>query len=237
MKAAKFLLIFVFTIFLLGVNLVSAEMPYMDVTPQEALKLMLETPDLIIIDVSPAYNVMGHLPTAINHPVVDGSLDKAIPILDKDMTYLVYCLVDDSSISGSQKLVDAGFKKVYRLEGNHKAWTDAGYPVSMLMPYVDVTPQEALKLMLETTDLVTIDVSPAYAMGHLPKAVNYPVGDGSLDKAIPMLHVTKTYLVYCHADGPSISGSQKLVDAGVMKVYRLIGNYKAWTDAGYPVEK
>ena len=109
--------------------------------------------------------------------------------------------------------------------------------VSAEMPYVDVTPQEALKLMLETPDLITIDVSPAYAMGHLPKAINYPVGDGSLDKVIPMLHVTKTYLVYCHADGPSISGAKKLVDAGFTKVYRLIGNYKAWTDAEYPVEK
>ncbi|MCK5768626.1 MAG: rhodanese-like domain-containing protein [Candidatus Atribacteria bacterium] len=109
--------------------------------------------------------------------------------------------------------------------------------VSAQTSYMDVTPQEALKLMLGTPDLVTIDVSPAYKAGHLPTAVNYPVGNGSLDKAIPMLQVNKTYLVYCHADGPSISGSQKLVDAGFMKVYRVIGNYKAWTDAGYPVEK
>jgi len=236
MKRGKYLLIFVFAIFVLGASFVSAQSSYMDVTPQEALKLMLETSDLVTIDVSPAYK-MGHLPTAINHPVGDGSLDKAIPMLDKNMTYLVYCHADGPSISGSQKLVDAGVKKVYRLVGNYKAWNDAGYPVSMLMPYEDVTTQEALKLMLETTDLVTIDVSPAYAMGHLPKAVNYPVGNGSLDKAIPMLHVTKTYLVYCHADGPSISGSQKLVDAGFKKVYRVIGNYKAWVDAGYPIEK
>jgi rhodanese-related sulfurtransferase len=236
MKRETYLLIFLFAIFVFGASFVSAQSSYMDVTPQEALKLMLETTDLVTIDVSPLYQ-NGHLPTAINHPVGDGSLDKAIPMLDKNMSYLVYCHADGPSISGSQKLVDAGVMKVYRLIGNYKAWTDAGYPVSMPMPYVDVTPQEALKLMLETTDLVTIDVSPAYAMGHLPKAVNYPVGDGSLDKAIPMLHVAKTYLVYCHADGPSISGSQKLVDAGVMKVYRLIGNYKAWTDVGYPVEK
>lgn len=236
MKKGKYLLIFVFAIFVLGVSFVSAQSSYMDVTPQEALRLMLETSDLVTIDVSPAYK-MGHLPTAINHPVGDGSLDKAIPMLDKNMTYLVYCHADGPSISGSQKLVDAGVKKVYRLVGNYKAWNDAGYPISMLMPYEDVTTQEALKLMLETTDLVTIDVSPAYAMGHLPKAVNYPVGDGSLDKAIPMLHVTKTYLVYCHADGPSILGSQKLVDAGFMKVYRLVGNYKAWVDAEYPIEK
>jgi len=236
MKITRYLLMLVFAIFVLGASIVSAQTSYMDVTPQEALKLMLETPDLVTIDVSPAYKA-GHLPTAVNYPVGNGSLDEAIPMLNKDMTYLVYCHADGPSISGSQKLVDAGFTKVYRVIGNYKAWTDAGYPISTLKPYMDVTPQEALKLMLETPDLVTIDVSPAYAMGHLPKAVNYPVGSGALDKAIPMLQGTKTYLVYCHADGPSISGSQKLVDAGFTKVYRVIGNYKAWTDAGYPVEK
>jgi len=109
--------------------------------------------------------------------------------------------------------------------------------VSAQTSYMDVTPQEALKLMLETPDLLTIDVSPVYKAGHLPTAVNYPVGNGSLDEAIPMLNKNMTYLVYCHADGPSISGSQKMVDAGFMKVYRVIGNYKAWTDVGYPVEK
>ena len=46
-----------------------------------------------------------------------------------------------------------------------------------------------------------------------------------------------TYLVYCHVDSVAIQGAQKLVDAGFMKVYRLAGNYKAWVDAGYPIEK
>ena len=128
MKRGKYLLIFVFAIFVLGASFVSAQSSYMDVTPQEALKLMLETSDLVTIDVSPLYQ-NGHLPTAINYPVGDGSLDKAIPMLDKNMTYLVYCHADGPSISGSQKLVDAGVKKVYRLVGNYKAWNDAGFPI------------------------------------------------------------------------------------------------------------
>jgi rhodanese-related sulfurtransferase len=43
--------------------------------------------------------------------------------------YLVYCHVDSVAIQGAQKLVDAGFIHVYRLEGNYAAWVDAGYPV------------------------------------------------------------------------------------------------------------
>ncbi len=103
--------------------------------------------------------------------------------------------------------------------------------------YVDVTAAEAKELIEKTPGIVIIDVSPAYAKGHLPGAVNYYLGDGSLDKAIPTLDKGKTYLVYCHVDRVAIQGAKKLVAAGFKKVYRLKGNYKAWVDAGYPIEK
>ncbi|MFC2050397.1 rhodanese-like domain-containing protein [Chloroflexota bacterium] len=103
--------------------------------------------------------------------------------------------------------------------------------------YMDVTPAEAKDLIDNNPDLIVIDVSPHYAEGHLPGAVHYYLGDGSLDEAIPMLDKDKTYLVYCHVDSVAIQGAQKLVDAGFKNVYRLEGNYRAWVDAGYPIEK
>ncbi|MFH1650858.1 MAG: rhodanese-like domain-containing protein [Chloroflexota bacterium] len=103
--------------------------------------------------------------------------------------------------------------------------------------YTDVTPDEAKALIDSNSDLIIIDVSPHYAYGHLPGAVHYYLGDGSLDKAIPTLDKTKTYLVYCHVDSVAQQGAQKLVDAGFPNVYRLEGNYSGWVAAGYPVEK
>ena len=103
--------------------------------------------------------------------------------------------------------------------------------------YIDVTPAEANQLIDDNPNLIIIDVSPAYSQGHLPGAVNYYLGDGSLDAAIPMLDKDAAYLVYCHVDGVAIQGAQKLVDAGFENVYRLEGNYSAWVDAGYPIEK
>ena len=103
--------------------------------------------------------------------------------------------------------------------------------------YIDVSPAEAKKLIDENPDLIIIDVSPSYDQGHLPGAVHHYLGDGSLDEAIPALDKSKTYLVYCHVDSVAIQGAQKLVDAGFRNVYRLEGNYSAWVDAGYPVEK
>lgn len=103
--------------------------------------------------------------------------------------------------------------------------------------YVDVTPAEAKELIDITPGLVIIDVSPNYDQGHLPGAVNYYLGDGSLDEAISMLDKNGTYLVYCHVDSVAIQGAQKLIDSGFTNVYRLEGNYSGWVDAGYPVEK
>ena len=103
--------------------------------------------------------------------------------------------------------------------------------------YIDVSAAEAKALIDENSDLVIIDVSPNYDQGHLPEAVNYYLGDGSLDAAIPTLDKDATYLVYCHVDSVAIQGAQKLIDAGFMNVYRLEGNYRAWVDAGYPIEK
>lgn len=103
--------------------------------------------------------------------------------------------------------------------------------------YIDATPAEAKELIDNMPDLIIIDVSPNYANGHLPGAINYYVGDGSLDKAIPTLDKEATYLVYCHVDSAAILGAQKLIDAGFENVFRLEGNYAAWVDAGYPIEK
>ena len=57
--------------------------------------------------------------------------------------------------------------------------------------YTDVSPQEAKGLIDRNPDLVIIDVSPFYAQGHIPGAVNYYVGDGSLDDAILTLDKNK----------------------------------------------
>ena len=114
------------------------ETGYMDVTAAEAKELIENNPDLIILDVSPKYDD-GHLPGAINYYIGDGSLDDIIPTLDKEAKYLVYCHTDAASIPGAQKLVDAGFTDVYRLEGNYAAWVDAGYEIE-----TDGTEEEAM---------------------------------------------------------------------------------------------
>jgi rhodanese-related sulfurtransferase len=114
---------------------------------------------------------------------------------------------------------------------------EVGEILGQVIGYMDVSPEEALSLIETNPDLVVIDVSPHYDDGHLPGALHYYLGDGSLDVAIPTLDMQKDYLVYCHVDSVSIAGAQKLIDAGFETVYRLMGNYGAWVDAGYTVEQ
>lgn len=102
--------------------------------------------------------------------------------------------------------------------------------------YKEVTPPQAKKLIDAMPELVIIDVSPDYANGHIPRAINFPLGDGSLDSALAKLDKSSTYLVYCHTDQASIAGTEKLVQAGFTNVYRLSGNYSGWVEAGYAVE-
>lgn len=104
-----------------------------------------------------------------------------------------------------------------------------------IIDYIDLSPAES-KNLIETEDVIIIDVSPNYADGHLPGSVNYYIGDGSLDAAITKIDKNAIYLVYCHVDSASILGAQTLIDNGFINVYRLEGNYAAWVAAGYDVE-
>ncbi|WP_340114075.1 rhodanese-like domain-containing protein [Maribellus mangrovi] len=182
-----------------------------------------------IFDVSPYY-AQGHLPFATNAGSVEG-LGTMLDGLDKNLKYLVYCHADGPSIAGAQLMAENGFTNVYRLEGNYGAWDNVSF--------ADIAAADA-KTKIEAGDFKAIfDVSPYFSDGHLPGATNANAGAGgtSLSELIAGMDKTKSYLVYCHADSPAMAGAQLMEDAGFENVYRLEGNYGAWKDAGYDVEK
>lgn len=203
---------------------------YEDVSPEEAWFLSMHS-NVVTIDVSPIYD-QGHLPGSIHAPL--SSLEEAAMDWDKSMTYLVYCHGDAPSIQGAETLVEMGFGSVKRLSGNYGAWVEAGYPVEVHGEYMDVSPVLANDLISMNNDLVVVDVSPYWGQGHLPGAVSAPLS--TLETAMADWDMEKDYLVYCHGDGPSISGAETLAEAGFNTVYRLEGNYGAWVAAGYVVE-
>lgn len=206
---------------------------YTDISAADAKALIDGGNPPVVIDVSPAYRD-GHVPGSVNLYIGDGTLDTALPFLNPNAEYLVYCHVDAASIPGAQKLVDAGFTQVMRLDGNYGAWTGAGYDVALPPPeYHDISAHAANELIEDTPDIVIIDVSPLYDSGHIPGAVNYPFGTGAFESAIPDFDSEATYLIYCHTDAPAQGAAEALDEAGFESVFRLRGNYAAWVDAGF----
>jgi rhodanese-related sulfurtransferase len=101
--------------------------------------------------------------------------------------------------------------------------------------YKEITVQEAKTMYDNDPSLMILDVSPAWKKGHLPGAVNVEYNDvaSNLNK----FNKERAILVYCHGDAPAIFAADVLGKNGFPKVYRLLGNYGAWLNAGYPVEK
>lgn len=101
---------------------------YLDVSSEQAFKLTDQMPEMTIIDVSFNY-ARGHILNSINYYAGDGSLNQAVVDFDRSRPYLVYAHTDEDSRLGSQILVEAGIRDVYRLKGNYQGWIEAGYPV------------------------------------------------------------------------------------------------------------
>ncbi len=149
-------------------------------------------------------------------------------------SFMIACKIGETTFEAVEPEIENGGAE----EGSLEPVIDKDTDIGTAPGYTDASPEEVKKNVIDIDpDLFIIDVSTLYDDGHIPNAVNYPVGDGSLDAVIPDLDPKGKYLVYCHSDSASMLGAQKLVDAGFATVIRLSGNFQAWVDAGYEVEK
>ena len=115
-----------------------------------------------------------------------------------------------------------------RCEKEEDSMSDASYTDVMadqlkseLVDDASISPYDAI-----------FDVSPVYNQGHLPFATNAGSVEG-LGNMLDGLNKTNTYLVYCHADGPSIAGAELLIENGFANVHRLEGNFGAWDEVSF----
>ncbi len=125
-------------------------------------------------------------------------------------------------------LLSVGILFLYSCEkdedpGSDKSYTDvlAMQLKSDLVDDASISPYEYI-----------FDVSPLYHQGHLPFATNAGSVDG-LGNMLDGLDKSKTYLVYCHSDGPSIAGAELMAKNGFSNVHRLESNYGAWDEVSF----
>lgn len=72
----------------------------------------------------------GIIPGASHIDFLQDDFGRRIEGLDKDRPVLVYCKVGARSAKAADQLMDAGFKKVYHLEGGIDVWKSEGFSVS-----------------------------------------------------------------------------------------------------------
>ncbi len=94
------------------------ENTYISISQDEAVKLMGEEKDYVILDVRrPDEFSEGHIPGAVNIPN-ETIIEEAEGILkDKDRLILVYCRSGNRSKQASQKLAEMGYTKVREFGG------------------------------------------------------------------------------------------------------------------------
>jgi rhodanese-related sulfurtransferase len=101
--------------------------------------------------------------------------------------------------------------------------------------FIEITALQAKEMIEKANNIQVLDVSPYWKQGHLPRAIN--IESNELLQNLHKLDRTKATIVYCHGDAPAIFAANILVNNGFKPVFRLLGNYKAWVDAGFPIEK
>ena len=104
-------------------NLDSKKNSYTQIRMDEAVKMMEEESDYIILDVRrPDEYAEKHIPNAINVPNETIGKDEIPELPNKEQLILVYCRSGNRSKQASEKLVKLGYTNIYEFGGIND-WT------------------------------------------------------------------------------------------------------------------
>lgn len=102
---------------------------YAEVSPQIANEMILDSRQVVILDVRPAaiYRADAHIAGAVNAPfdTIERQLPELLPY--QNQTVLVYGDRDEEGAVAAQLLTLAGFRNVVHIAGGLKGWIELGY--------------------------------------------------------------------------------------------------------------
>jgi rhodanese-related sulfurtransferase len=85
---------------------------------------------VITLDVrTPSEFSEGHIEGALLIDFQSGNFENEIALLDKNQTYAVYCRSGNRSGQAVKVMSDAGFTKLYNLNGGVIDWNNSGLPL------------------------------------------------------------------------------------------------------------
>ncbi len=93
------------------------------ITPDDALKLIEEHPEIVIIDIRPEEDYKrDHIPGAQNLDYDGHDFQHKADRLDKSKKYLIYCKSGVRSEYFMGKMKESGFDEVYAILGGYVGW-------------------------------------------------------------------------------------------------------------------
>lgn len=117
------------------------------------------TPDAVILDVrTPEEFAGGFIANAVNMDYNGADFNGEVSKLDKNKTYLVYCLSGKRSASAAAYMRSNGFKNVINLEGGILAWQGNNLPLTTAStPVADKISFDAYTQMISSDTMVLVD--------------------------------------------------------------------------------
>lgn len=86
---------------------------------------MMNAEDIVILDVrTPGETAQGTIPGAVELDIQRSDFGEQISKLDRSKTYLVYCQVGGRSSRACDMMAEAGFERLYNLQGGYSAWSE-----------------------------------------------------------------------------------------------------------------
>ncbi len=98
--------------------------------PEEFRRMCVECPDAVLLDVRrPEEFRQGHLPGARNLDYLGESFYDELDSLNPQRTYLVYCRSGRRSLRTCILMQNAGFRRVFNLDGGLRAFEQSSQPI------------------------------------------------------------------------------------------------------------
>jgi hydroxyacylglutathione hydrolase len=188
----------------------------------------------IVVDSRPAREFVARaVPGTINIPAGRAFVSWAGWLLPYDRD--LYLIADERGGHGAEDLVRGlagiGLDRVSGVAGPEllDAWSVDGEPLQTIAAI------DHASLAANLADLGVLDVRTAaeYAAGHVPGAVNVPLGE--LPARLGDVPRDRTLVVHCQAGGRATIAASLLRARGVQDLRLYGGGFTEWSAAGHPI--
>ncbi|WP_460218146.1 rhodanese-like domain-containing protein [Psychroserpens sp. MEBiC05023] len=127
------LLIYCFVLFAFAYSCKEEPQSEIKMVSPEEMQSLLELEDIQLVDVrTPEERKLGYIEHSQNIDITSPTFEEDLVKLDKSKPVVVYCKSGNRSAKCSEKLKDAGFVKIYDLEGGFEKWKFKGLNIKTI---------------------------------------------------------------------------------------------------------